>query len=63
MNDQTIQHIQIPVSQEKWLQLNGKFPLTPEEWDTMIKILETMKPALVGGMGELNLMENKAVGD
>lgn len=37
----------LPVSLERTLELEGRFPLLEEEWDRMIEILEAMRPALL----------------
>ena len=37
----------IPVSPWNDIELAGPFPLTPAEWERMLIILDTMRPALV----------------
>ena len=39
--------IPIAVSLERWVTLSGEWPITWEEWERMLTILETMRPGLV----------------
>lgn len=44
---QRLREIQIPFSLNNWATLKASFPLTNEEWNQMITVLEAMKPALI----------------
>lgn len=46
--------LSIPVSKDKWLRLEGAWPLTTPEWAQMLAVLEAMKPVLVDDTGRLN---------
>ena len=37
----------LPVSAQAWVGLQASFPLTEEEWDLMMNMLQVMKPGLV----------------
>ena len=37
----------LPVSAQEWVGLQASFPLTKEEWDLMMNVLQVMKPGLV----------------
>ena len=40
--------VQLPLSHGEWASLRGPFPLSADEWDQMMAVLQTMKPGLVG---------------
>lgn len=41
-----MQNLQLPISSGKALVLTGNFPITSEEWEQMLTVLNAMKPAL-----------------
>jgi len=42
-----ISGFRLPVGPGKWATLEGDFPITEEQWNLMLRVLETMKPGLV----------------
>ena len=41
------QVVWLPVAAQEWVGLQGSFPLTEEEWNLMMNVLQVMKPGLV----------------
>lgn len=39
--------LQLPIGPGKWASLQGPFPVTGEQWDLMLAVLQAMKPGLV----------------
>ena len=39
--------ISIPLTGTEWAYLQGTWPISHEDWEQMIRVLETMKPGLV----------------
>ena len=46
--------IPLPLSPEKWVQLQGQFPITEDEWDRMLSVLSAIKPGLVSCESDVN---------
>jgi hypothetical protein len=39
--------VQLPLSANEWVTLNGAFPLTETAWQQLLRVLDVMKPGLV----------------
>lgn len=42
-----VKNIEIPIPHESWPTLSGVFPMSEGAWESMMKLLEAMKPGLV----------------
>ena len=38
--------LQIPLAPGEWARLRAPFPVSEEEWDAMMRVLEAMRPQL-----------------